>query len=117
MLINTNFDPGWVKNLDPDPGVNNPDHISESLKTTFWVKKYLNSLMRILDPGLKKIRIRDGKFGSGINIPDPHHCVSSDLLEELDDGGGGGLLEAGLVAHQLVHGIAQVRGRVAQRVG
>ena len=52
-----------------------------------------------------------------IRILDPQHCVSSNLLEELDDGGGGGLLEAGLVAHQLVHGIAQVRGRVAQRVG
>ncbi len=29
-------DPGWVKNLDPDPGsgsgMNNPDYISESLK-------------------------------------------------------------------------------------
>ncbi len=29
--------------------------------------KYLNSLMRIRDPGWKK-------FGSGINIPDPQHC-------------------------------------------
>jgi hypothetical protein len=63
------------------------------------------------------------KFRSGTeknSDPDPGsatHCALSDLLEELDDGGGGGLLEAGLVAHQLVHGIAQVRGRVAQRVG
>jgi hypothetical protein len=24
----------------------------------------------------KKIRIRDGKFGSGTNIPDPQHCSS-----------------------------------------
>ncbi len=52
-----------------------------------------------------------------IRILDPQHCVSSNLLEELDDGGGGGLLKAGLVAHQLVHGIAQVGGRVAERVG
>jgi hypothetical protein len=60
------------KNPDPDPG-NTPDHFSESLETVFWVKKNLNSLMRI--------RIRDhihpgfgmGKIGSGINIPDPQH--------------------------------------------
>jgi hypothetical protein len=40
------FDPwirdlGWVKNKDPDPGsesgMNNPDHIFESLETIFWV--------------------------------------------------------------------------------
>jgi hypothetical protein len=31
-------DPGWVKNQDPDPGVDILDHISESLKTIFWVK-------------------------------------------------------------------------------
>ncbi len=49
MLINTNFDPGWVKNQDPDPGMNNPDHISESLETIFWVEKYFNSSTRILD--------------------------------------------------------------------
>ncbi len=44
-------------------GMNNPDHISESLETVFWLK-YLSSLMRI----------RDGKNtdppGSAINIPD-----------------------------------------------
>ncbi len=64
-------DPGWVKNQDPNPGsgsgINNPDHISESLKNIFWVK-ILKSLMRI----------RDGKNsdpGSGMNIPDPQHCV------------------------------------------
>jgi hypothetical protein len=34
-------------------GMNNPDHISESLETIFWVK--------IL------------KFGSGTNIPDQQH--------------------------------------------
>ncbi len=39
------FDPwirdlGWVKSQDPDSGltINIPDHISESLKTIFWVK-------------------------------------------------------------------------------
>jgi hypothetical protein len=40
--------------------MNNPDHISESLETICWgLKKYVNSLMRIRDPGWKK-------FGFGI---------------------------------------------------
>jgi hypothetical protein len=49
-----------------------PDYISESLETIFGLK-YLNSLMRIyftLDPGFGM-----EKFGSGINVPDPQHCV------------------------------------------
>jgi hypothetical protein len=46
--------------------MNNPDHVSENLKTIFRLK-FLNSLMRIRDPEWKK-------FGSGINIPDPQHC-------------------------------------------
>jgi hypothetical protein len=63
-------------------GVNDPDHISESLETICWVKK-LTFFMWIWDPRWKKfgsvmekIRIRDGKnsdpgsrmekFGSGI---------------------------------------------------
>ncbi len=68
---------------DPDPGsgaflipgsgmgkkseseMNNPDHIPRAWKPFFRVK-YLNSCMRIGDPGWKK-------FGSGINIADPHH--------------------------------------------
>jgi hypothetical protein len=43
--------------------MNNPDHISESLETSFWVKilKFFD-----VDPGFKK-------FGSGINIPNPQH--------------------------------------------
>jgi hypothetical protein len=48
-------DPEWVKSKDPDPGsgssgsgMNNPDHVSESLETIFWLK-YLNSFMRIRD--------------------------------------------------------------------
>jgi hypothetical protein len=58
-------------------GINKPNHISESLETIF-VLRYLNSLMRIWDPGsrMEKIRIRDPgcqKFGSGIRIPDPQH--------------------------------------------
>ncbi len=41
--------------------------------------KYLNSLMRIRDPGWRQFGsgIREGKKsdpGSGINIPDPPHC-------------------------------------------
>jgi hypothetical protein len=82
---------GMGKNQDPDrgsrSGMNNPDHVSESLETIFGLK-YLYSLMRIRDPGWKKfgsgieqIRIREGKnsdprsgmekfgsvpFGSGI---------------------------------------------------
>jgi hypothetical protein len=47
---------GMNKNQDPDPGsgINNPDHISESLETTVWVKNTKNSLLWIfltLDPG------------------------------------------------------------------
>jgi hypothetical protein len=54
----------------------NPDHISVSLETIFWVKK-LKFLMRIrdakhLDPGWKK-------FGSGIRNKYPG---SSTLMKE-----------------------------------
>jgi hypothetical protein len=32
------MDPVWVKkNQDPDPGMNIPDHISDSLEKNFWV--------------------------------------------------------------------------------
>jgi hypothetical protein len=58
-----------------------PDHISDSLEGL----KYFNSLLQIWDEknsnpgsGMEKIRIRDPgwkKFGSGINIPDPQHCI------------------------------------------
>jgi hypothetical protein len=41
--------------LTPGSGMNNPDHIFESLETICWVK-YLNYLMRIREG---KIRIRD----------------------------------------------------------
>jgi hypothetical protein len=64
--------------------MNNPDHISESLETIFWVKilKFFDA-----DPGWKK-------FGSGRDIPDPQHCkiifstVSMDLFfnMKLDNG-------------------------------
>jgi hypothetical protein len=62
-------------------GMNNPDHISESLETILKILKFFDA-----DPGWKKfgsgmekIRIRDPgwkKFGSGINIPDPQHQVT-----------------------------------------
>jgi hypothetical protein len=29
-------DPGWVKKSRSGSGMNNPDHISESLETIFW---------------------------------------------------------------------------------
>jgi hypothetical protein len=59
--------------------MNNPDHISESLETIFWVKilKFFDA-----DPGFEKeeIRIRDGKkFGSRIR---KKHTGSATLLRE-----------------------------------
>ena len=41
---------------------------------------------------------------------------STDLLQQLDDGGSGRLLETGLVSHQLVHGVTQVGCRVTGQV-
>jgi hypothetical protein len=59
-------------------GMNNPDHMCESLETIFGLKNF-NSLMRIRDgknsdPGseMENIWIRDP--GSGLNISDPQHC-------------------------------------------
>jgi hypothetical protein len=44
-------------------GMNNPDHISESVETIFWVE-----ILKILDAdpgyGMEKIRIRDKHPGS-----------------------------------------------------
>jgi hypothetical protein len=70
------LDPGWVKNQDPGSGygMNNADHIPESLETIFWFKilKFFDA-----DKGswMEKIWI-----GSGINIPDPQHWFFSHLL-------------------------------------
>jgi hypothetical protein len=50
---------------DPGSGMNNPNHISESLETVFGAK-ILCSLMRIWDG-------KNSDPGSGINIPDPQH--------------------------------------------
>jgi hypothetical protein len=65
---------GMGKKLGSRFGMNNQDHIFESLETYFWVKIF------DADPGsgMEKIRIRDGKNSdpaSGINIPDPQHCI------------------------------------------
>jgi hypothetical protein len=69
------WDPGWVKNQDPDPrsgsGMNNLDHISECLETIFWVK-ILKFFDADLGSRMEKIRICDPVFA--INIPDPQHC-------------------------------------------
>jgi hypothetical protein len=53
--------------------MNNPDYISESLETIFWV-----NIPELCDAdpgsGMGNIRIRDvgwKKLKSGINIPDP----------------------------------------------
>jgi hypothetical protein len=74
---------GESRHPDPGSGMNNPDHFFKSLETIlllFWGLKYLNSLMRIRDPGWRQFGsgIRDGKKsdpGSGINIPDLPHWI------------------------------------------
>jgi hypothetical protein len=80
---------GESQHPDPGSGMNNPDHTFLELRNHFLLflgLKYLNSLMRIRDPGsgMETVRIRDqgsgirdGKNsdpGSRINIPDPQHC-------------------------------------------
>ncbi len=47
-----------------------PDHISESLETMFWVK---NTLILLCGAGFGIRNPFDP--GSGINIPDPRHCL------------------------------------------
>ncbi len=58
--------------------MNNPDHISESLETIFWVK-----ILKFFDAnpgsGMETIGSRiweEKKIGSGINIPDPQHSYN-----------------------------------------
>jgi hypothetical protein len=63
---------GMGKNSGFGSGLNNLDHISESLETIFWVK-YLNSLILILDPEWKK-------FGSGIG---DKHLGSATLIKAI----------------------------------
>jgi hypothetical protein len=60
------LDPGYRvgKKTGSRSGMNNPDHISESLEKSFLGYKILKFFDA--DQGWKK-------FGSGINIPDPQH--------------------------------------------
>jgi hypothetical protein len=62
-------DPGWVKNQDPGSGsgMSNPDHISESLETIFWVK-ILKFFDAVPGSGTENIRIRD-------KLPDPQKLL------------------------------------------
>jgi hypothetical protein len=58
--------------------MNNPDHISESLETIFWVK--IPTVLKFFDadPGYCDGTNSDPgwkKFRSGINIPDPQHWL------------------------------------------
>jgi hypothetical protein len=50
--------PGFGIGKKSGSGMNNPDHISESVEIIFGGFKYFNSLMWIRDPGWEK-------FGSG----------------------------------------------------
>jgi hypothetical protein len=71
--------------LEPGSGINNPDHISSSLRNHFLGVKILkNSLMLIRDG---KIRIRDGKnVGSGIRINIPGLKYLNSLMGIRDPG-------------------------------
>jgi hypothetical protein len=54
-------------------GMNNPDHIFQSFETIFLVflgLKYFDA-----DPGWKNV-------GSGINIPDPQHCLHVKIFRD-----------------------------------
>jgi hypothetical protein len=74
---------GESQHPDPGSGIRDeqPGSYFLELRNHFFAflgLKYLNSLMRIRDPGsgMETVRIRDGKKsdpGSGINIPDPQH--------------------------------------------
>jgi hypothetical protein len=64
-FLTLDWDPGWVKNQDPgsESGMNNPDHISESLETIFWAKilEFFGA-----DPGSGREKIRIQDLGSGM---------------------------------------------------
>jgi hypothetical protein len=69
-----------VKNSGSGYGMNNADHISECLKTIFWLKILVffdaDPGWKEFGYGMERIRIRDGKNwdqGFGINIADPQH--------------------------------------------
>ncbi len=111
-------DPGLVAFLTPGSGIRDgrksasgsgirdeqPGSYFLELRNHFFAffgLKYLNSLMRIRDPGWRQFGsgIRDGKKsdpGSGINIPDPPHwyihkgCGGWDTQPSVWGGGRGG---------------------------
>ncbi len=61
------LDPRWVKNQDPNSGMNFPDHLSESLNNFLdWntCGSGIREFLLTRDPGWKKIRIRDKHPGS-----------------------------------------------------
>ncbi len=69
---------GMGKKSRSGSGMNISDHISESLGTIFWVENILiflcgsgSGIRNLRDPGSK---IWDGKFGSGLHIPDLQQC-------------------------------------------
>ncbi len=83
-------DPGSGAFLTPGSGKNNPDHISESLETIFWVK-----LLKFFDAdpgyGMEKNWIRDKHPGSATLLVTiaPHrffhklpYLASSQILAE-----------------------------------
>ncbi len=86
------LDPGWVDSQHPDTGsgINKPDHIFYSLETIFlffWGLKYLNSLIRLRDPGWRQFgsgmensRIRDKHPGSA-TLP---WCMPNCFCDTLD---------------------------------
>ncbi len=71
LLFSADPDPGCGMSKKSGSTMNNPDHISESLETIFWVKKYLNSLMRIRDERNSDPVSWMEKLGSGIRHKHP----------------------------------------------
>jgi hypothetical protein len=67
-------DPGSGMGKKSGSGMNNLDHISESLETIFWVKlrKFFDA---DLDPEWKNSGPGWKKFGFRIIIPDPQHWI------------------------------------------
>jgi hypothetical protein len=63
-------------------GMNIPDHISESLVKKFWGKKFLNSLMRIRDPGYFDPGSGIEKFRSGTRDKHPRSATLLDSLRK-----------------------------------
>ncbi len=62
-------------------GMNNPDHISESLEPFFGLK-YMKFFDADPGSGIEKNLIKDGTNSdprSGINIRDPQHCIFDNI--------------------------------------